>query len=112
MQFLKWLSRDSVFQLWVFFPAKSYKDFLKLVLAANLLGTHHKEEERHWLQHCQHTVSGGGITSVCLGYDINPCPAVTPTSNFQPIRLFHLYCCYIFTYLMANSTHLASSEAN
>ena len=38
-----------------------------------------------------------------------------PTSNFQPIRLLDLVCCYKFTYLMANSAdpdQLASSEAN
>ena len=38
----------------------------------------------------------------------------TPTSNFRPIRLLELDCCYKFTYLMANSAEpdqLASSEA-
>ena len=38
-----------------------------------------------------------------------------PTSNFQPIRLLDLNCCYNFTYFMANSAdpdQLASSEAN
>ena len=38
-----------------------------------------------------------------------------PTSDFQPIRLLDLDCCYKFTYLMANSADpdlLASSEAN
>ena len=38
-----------------------------------------------------------------------------PTSNFQPIRLLDLHCCYKFTYSMANSAdsdQLASSEAN
>ena len=37
------------------------------------------------------------------------------TSNFQPIRLLELYCCYKFTNLMANSAdpdQLASEEAN
>ena len=36
-------------------------------------------------------------------------------SNFQPIRLLDLGCCYKFTYLMANSVdpdQLASSEAS
>ena len=38
-----------------------------------------------------------------------------PTSNFQPIRLLDLDCCYKCSYLMANSAdpdQLASSEAN
>ena len=40
---------------------------------------------------------------------------VTPTYNFQPIRLLDLCCWYKFTYLMTNSAdpdQLASSEAN
>ena len=37
-----------------------------------------------------------------------------PTSNFQPIRLLDLDCCYEFTYLMANSADpdQLTSEAN
>ena len=38
---------------------------------------------------------------------------VEPTSNFQPIRLLDLDCCYDFTYLMTNSANpdqLASSD--
>ena len=38
-----------------------------------------------------------------------------PTSNFQPIRLLDMDCCYKFTYLMANCAdpdQLASEEAN
>ena len=27
---------------------------------------------------------------------------LTPTSNFQPVRLLDPNCCYKFTYLMAN----------
>ena len=49
--------------------------------------------------------------------DLDCCYKFTylPTSNFQPIRLLDLDCCYKFTYLMANSAdtdQLASSEAN
>ena len=39
----------------------------------------------------------------------------TPSSNFQPIRLLYLDCCYKLTYLMANNVdpdQMASSEAN
>ena len=39
----------------------------------------------------------------------------TPTSNFQPIRLFDSDCCYELTFLMTNSAdpdQLTSSEAN
>ena len=36
----------------------------------------------------------------------------TPTSNFQPIRLLDLDCCYKFTYLMANSEDPDQLAAN
>ena len=51
-------------------------------------------------------------------HNVNPCPAeqdTTPTSNFQPIMLLDLDCCYKFTYFMVNNVdpdQLASSEAN
>ena len=40
---------------------------------------------------------------------------VTPTSNFQPVKLLDQDVCYKFTYLIANSAdpdQLASKEAN